>query len=335
MRRVKTGEKPQSMLIGGGAVAIDFHLPRLLAVLGAERVEIVESDPGRRAVIAARFRRDQRIVVAEAADFTRQRDLVVIATPPKFHADYFHAVSGSARGVVIEKPVAIDVAKAQGMLDATASGETTVWVNLLRRCLTSFRLLRELWREQRFGALESVELHEGRIYAWQATSLGSFSKELNGGGVMMDTGPHVLDLLLQVFDELTLEQAWIDGEALGIEANATLALRGDGIPVSLQMSRNRNLSNCAVFEFEQARCRIGVCDDQIAVTTRAGSEFTIQSSRGDSSAPNPNFADLFDRFYVDKLLADDNSGVGIEESLVALRLIEAAYATAEPMRAGF
>ncbi len=323
------------MLIGGGAVAIEFHLPRLLAILGATRVEIVESDPRRCAELSERFRRDHRVEVALKPDFGCERDLVIIATPPKFHADYFHAVSASARGVVIEKPVAIDVAKAQGIGLAISSQGPTVWVNLLRRCLTSFRLLRDLWLEQRFGALESVELHEGRVYTWEAASLGSFSKDLNGGGVMMDTGPHVLDLLLQVFDELSLEHAWIDGEARGIEANATLALRGDGVPVTVQMSRNRNLSNTAVFEFEQAQCRIGVCDDQIAVTTRAGSEFTIRSGAGDSSAPAPTFADLFDRFYVEKLLANDNTGVGIDESLAALRVIEAAYATANPMRGGF
>jgi predicted dehydrogenase len=320
------------MLIGGGAVAIEFHLPRLLAILGATRVEIVETDPGRCTELAHRFDRDPRVEIVTESDLARPRDWVVIATPPKFHADYFHAVSGAARGVVIEKPVAIDVAKAESIGSAIASDGSMVWVNLLRRCLTSFSLLRKLWLEDQFGALQSVELHEGRVYAWQASSLGSFSKDLNGGGVLMDTGPHVLDLLLQVFDELCLEHAWIDGETRGIEANATLALRGDGVPVTVQMSRNRNLSNSAVFEFERARCRVGVCDDEIAVTTRSGQSFTIHA---DPSRSSPGFSDLFDRFYVEKLLALDNTGVGIEESLSALRVIEAAYAEAEPMRGGF
>ncbi|MBW2293800.1 MAG: Gfo/Idh/MocA family oxidoreductase [Deltaproteobacteria bacterium] len=105
---MRTSQEMQAMLIGGGAVAIEFHLPRLLAVLGATQVEIVESDPSRCAELARRFRRDQRIEVVMEPDFGRERDLVIIATPPKFHADYFHAVSTSARGVVIEKPVAID-----------------------------------------------------------------------------------------------------------------------------------------------------------------------------------------------------------------------------------
>jgi len=172
-----------AMLIGGGAVAIEFHLPRIFAVLGASRVEIVENDPARCAALSDRFRRDRRIEIVMQPDFARQRDLVVIATPPKFHADYFHEVAGSARGVVIEKPVAIDVAKAESIRSGISTDGPMVWVNLLRRCLTSFSLLRDLWREGRFGALESVELNEGRVYAWEAASMGSFSKELNGGGV--------------------------------------------------------------------------------------------------------------------------------------------------------
>ncbi|MFT5694777.1 MAG: putative dehydrogenase [Myxococcota bacterium] len=320
-------------LIGGGAVAIEFHLPRVLAVLGAERVEIVESDSGRRDQLAKRFRGDQRIEVTGNCNLAQDIDLAVIATPPKFHADYFHALCGSARGILIEKPVALDVAKAEGIRDALANGGPTLWVNLVRRTLQSFTLLREFWLQGQFGALESVELHEGRVYAWEAMSLGSFSKELNGGGVLMDTGPHVLDQLLQVFDEVELEHAFLDGETAGIEANATLLLRADGIPATVQMSRNRNLSNTATFEFERATCRIGVCDDHIEVIPRKGRPYSLL--RGDRSASAPKFNDLFDRFYVSKIAQQDASGVGIAESIASLQLIEEAYATGEPMRGAF
>lgn len=321
------------VLIGGGAVAIEFHLPRVLAVLGAERVEIVESDSGRREQLAKRFRGDQRIEVTGDCDLAQEIDLAVIATPPKFHADYFHALRGSARGVLIEKPVALDVAKAEGIRDALGNGGPTLWVNLVRRTLQSFTMLREFWLQDQFGALKSVELHEGRVYAWEAMSLGSFSKELNGGGVLMDTGPHVLDQLLQVFDEVELEHAFLDGETAGIEANATLLLRADGIPATVQMSRNRNLSNTATFQFERATCRIGVCDDHIEVTPRKGQPYSLLT--GDRSSPAPQFNDLFDRFYVSKIAQQDASGVGIEESIASLQLIEEAYATGEPMRGAF
>lgn len=323
----------RAMVVGGGAVAIEFHLPRLLAILGTEHVQIVETSPSRRDELARRFRRDPRIELASEPDLDSEIDIAIIATPPKFHADYFHEISATCRGVVIEKPVTIDVAKALGIRDAVAAGGPAVWVNLVRRCLSSFQLLRELWLQDRFGALESVELHEGRVYAWEATSLGSFSKELNGGGVLMDTGPHVLDLLIQVFDETDLEAAFVDGVETGIEANATLVLRGDGVPITLQMSRNRNLSNSAVFEFEHAQCRIGVCDDQISVTPRQGTPYCVQA--GAPFVLQPDFADLFDRFYVDKLAAWDATGVGIDESIRSLRIIEEAYSIAQPIRGGF
>lgn len=323
----------QALLIGAGAVAIEFHLPRLLAILGVERVRVVESSASRRSDLGRRFRRDARIEIAEAPDSDRSFDLAIIATPPRFHADYFHAVAGQARGVVIEKPVTIDVGKALGIRDSLSAGGPCLWVNLIRRCLSSFGLLREFWRQGRFGALESVELHEGRVYAWEATSLGSFSKELNGGGVLMDTGPHVLDLLVQVFDEVALEDAFVDGVETGIEANATLLLRGDGVPITVQMSRNRNLSNTATFHFEQAVCRVGVCSDQIHVIPHDGTPHLVRA--GSPVVPEPSFADLFDRFYVDKLKAWDATGVGIDESLASLRILEEAYSIAQPIRGGF
>ena len=56
------------MLIGGGAVAVEFHLPRLFAVLGATQVEIVENDAKRRAELSLRFRRDSRISIEPEAN---------------------------------------------------------------------------------------------------------------------------------------------------------------------------------------------------------------------------------------------------------------------------
>ncbi len=312
---------------------MDFHLPRLLAVLSAARVTIVEPDDLRRSELARRFGRDRRIDLAEQLDADGTFDLAVIATPPRFHADYFHALSRRARAVVIEKPLAIDAAKAEGIRDAICAGGPEVFVCLVRRGLAAFGLLREFWRSGHFGALESVEFHEGRVYAWEATSLGSFSKDLNGGGVLMDTGPHALDQLLRFFDEAELEHACMDGDPGGIEANATLALRADGVPVTMQLSRNRNLSNTATFEFEAARCRVGLGDDHFRVEPSKGAAFDVHGREG--AGPSPDFADLFDRFYVERVLSADASGVGVDSSLTALRLIEAAYGACVPMQGGF
>jgi predicted dehydrogenase len=327
-----------ALLVGGGAVGIDHHLPRIRGLLGIERVCVVEPDPARRRALEARFARSRGLRVAPAipdpaAPAGERLALAVIASPPRFHLEGYQGVAARAEQVLIEKPIAADVASAERIAaQARASGQR-VLVNLIRRALGAYRLIRELRRERTFGELERVVLAEGSVFRWPSVSLAPFSRELGGGGVLMDTGPHALDLLLQVFQGLALERAWMDASAPAVEANCTLELIGDAeIPVELVLSRNRNLSNTARFQFSEALLRAGVRDERIEVIPRRGSPYEIRPVGGGVDA---SFAGLFDAFYRRFLLARDPEGPGPDESLAALRIIERAYQIAHPMPGAF
>jgi hypothetical protein len=152
----------------------------------------------------------------------------------------------------------------------------------------------------------------------------------------MDTGPHVLDLLLQVFDELQLIDASMDawGTTTAIEANCVLNILGDGkIPCRVALSRNRNLSNQAVFDFEDAEVVLRVRDNHIVVNTKQGSTYRMMPDHADHTPiAYPKF---FDMFYERFLIPGDNSEVTPELSLKAIELIEQAYIGASTLPEGF
>lgn len=308
-------------------MAIEYHLPRLFRIAGVESCQVFDSDERRRAILARRFRGNRRIDVVAQIPGNTDYDLVVIATPPKFHFAYFQELKHRAHAFLIEKPVTISAADAAAMADHADSSGVPIFVNLIRRTLCSYQLVRRMVDEGQYGRLRRVAISEGGIFGWRGASFASFSSELNGGGVLMDTGPHVLDLVFQVFDDVELEAAVVDARAPAVEANCTLHMRANQeTPVVVALSRNRYLSNSAEFEFDDAVVSVGVRSNQMHVTWRSGCEHEL--SPAGVEIVSPNFEELNDAFYRDFIAAGNASTVGPRESLKAMRLIENAYAKA-------
>ena len=336
-----TGERVSAqtaVIVGGGAVGVDFHLPRLFTLCGMQSVTIIETDARRRTELKGKFAARKDVQVLSALPAERRYDIAVIATPPRLHAPYVEDLKNRCARLLIEKPLAQDLATAEAMVASLANAAAQAFVCHIRRALGSFALVRELRRRGTFGRLLSVRMAEGGVFSWKAASIGSFSRELNGGGVLQDTGPHAVDLLCQVFDELKLERAWMDADlhhgARAIEANCVLHLRAeDDIAVELSLSRNRNFSNQAQFEFEGARLALDVRDNslRLALDENVG----VQGVALGGPLQRLEYHELFDAFYRRFIAAGDNRGVSVDDALRVARIIEAAYRQAEPMTGGF
>ena len=260
---------------------------------------------------------------------------MLISTPPKFHFEYFELLQANADVFLIEKPLTINADEARIICQIASEKEKTVFVHLIRRTLKAYTLIKSLWESGLFGELKSVRLFEGGVFNWDAVSMGSFSNELNGGGVLMDTGPHAIDLLFQVFKEIKLIESRMDALAPAIEANCVLKLNADKeIPVLLSLSRNRNFSNETVFDFEKAEVRVGVRNNDIKVNLKNNVSFL--AAPGDMISNHcVDFSSLIDDYYNKYILARINNGVGPDDSLKIAELIDAAYSNAELIKGGF
>ena len=178
-----------------------------------------------------------------------------------------------------------------------------------------------------------VEINEGGVFNWQVASVGSFSHKLNGGGVLMDTGPHTLDLLFQIFEEVNIVNSYMDSKAPAIEANCYLKLLAENkIPINVNLSRNRYLSNTARFKFEDATLLVGVSAETINVIERSGLEYKIQAQK---NVNEPTWSSLVDQFYRNFLRNNSNNGVSANEYLRIARVLDEAYQKSELMPANF
>jgi predicted dehydrogenase len=111
-------------------------------------------------------------------------------------------------------------------------------------------MLREICAREPFGRLRHFSIQEGGKFAWGVASPALFKRELTPGGVLYDSGIHVVDLLLWWLGD-PAEFSYEDDAMGGIEANCRLDMvYGGGVRGSVRLSRDWATRNLYEFVFE-------------------------------------------------------------------------------------
>ena len=166
-----------------------------------ELVAIAGLEEGRRASLAQTYGYRYQHGAWEDLVARDDLDIVSVCTPNYLHAPITIAALSSGKHVLCEKPLARTGAEARAMVAAARANDRVLH--------TAFN-----WRER--GDVQVLRRHIdtgalGRIYHAKATwmrrrgipSMGSWftSKEMAGGGPLIDLGVHVLDLALFLMGE--------------------------------------------------------------------------------------------------------------------------------------
>ena len=244
-------------VVGCGAVATSHYLPVLASSRRAETVLVVDRDGERARQTAARWG------VASATDHREvpgKAEAAVVALPNHLHAPVAIDLLRAGVHVLVEKPMALSGAECDAMAEAAAAGGARLTVGLQFRFFDSTRLVGEILASGVLGRLERFDLHLGVISNWPFASDFMLRKETAGGGVLVDYGVHVLDLLLVWLGEWQ-EVRYRDDAMGGVESDCELDLTfASGLAGSVEISRTRNLANTCVFTGERARLEVGIWD---------------------------------------------------------------------------
>jgi predicted dehydrogenase len=124
-------------------------------------------------------------------------DLIVVATPPDSHAKWASAALAAGKHVLVEKPFAVTLVEAAGMIDLARSTGKLLSVFQNRRFDSCFQSVRAVIDAGVLGRINHYESQYNRFNltvndAWRAP------KE-PGSGLWYDTGPHVVDQMIQLF----------------------------------------------------------------------------------------------------------------------------------------
>ena len=226
-------------IAGCGAVASVYYAPALtlLEREGAVRVSAL-FDPDRAAAsrIGASFPAARRVTTFEAL-LDPAIDLVIVASPPRHHATQAAQALRAGRAVLCEKPLALSTVDAEDVIAAASTSGAVLAVGMVRRLLPATRTIRSLLASGALGSLERIECFEGGPFRWPVHSPAYFDRSTAGGGVLLDIGTHVLDLLTWWLGP-PASLRYQDDAMGGVEANCRVRLAWNHAEADVRLSRD-------------------------------------------------------------------------------------------------
>ena len=229
-------------IAGCGAIA-DFHLQALAAIPGARCTALFDLDPKRAEAIRARHNLDAEIVTA-LDEVAKRADAAIVAVPNRFHADYCVSLLRAGLHVLCEKPLALSTREAREMVAVAQERNKVLACGLVRRFFGATELAAEALRRELVGKPVHCEIRESSM-GWPF-SRAFFDRDISGGGVLIDSGPHTLDLLMYLLGPADLIDYRDDSEE-GVEANSFLKARclarSGEVTVDIHLTRSARIKS--------------------------------------------------------------------------------------------
>lgn len=324
-------------LAGCGAVAATYYGPALQTLEKAHLVHVkalIDPDAASRMALHKRFPHAatwsgvDRIAAPEF-------DLAIVASPPHVHAEQTLALLRAGVAVLCEKPMAASPEAAEAMVAGAEAADRLLAIGMVRRFFPAAQMIYELLAAQTLGPVLSFTYAEGDPFTWPAQSDSFFRRSTAQGGVLMDVGVHVFDLLTWWWG-VPVEVDYADDAMGGVEANcrAMLTFAG-GHTGEVRLSRDGSLANLL-----EIRCARGMIRWDVKTTDRVQVAFdnvhleldaAVLEQAGAGSLPIPR---SFEQSFLHQLLNVTAAVRGEEEARVpgaaglpSLRLIAHCYAT--------
>ena len=201
-----------------------FHAPPLREA-GFEVAAVATSNPQRREAALHENPRTTVVPDLDALLSVENLDLVVLATPTGTHREQALQVIDAGIAVVVDKPLATNADDALEIVDAAerAGVPPTVFHN--RRFDPEQATHAEVVRS---GAVGEVYRAELRWERWRPEPQHRWREDLTsveGGGILLDLGTHLVDGAVQIFGEIATVYAEIASHTTTADDDVFLACR--------------------------------------------------------------------------------------------------------------
>jgi len=225
-------------IIGCGDVTEVKSGPGLQQANGSQLVAVMRRNGSLAADYARRHGVSRWYDTASALVNDPEVDAVYIATPPGAHLEGVQLAAAAGKPVYVEKPMARNTSECDAMLAACAAARQKLFVAYYRRALPRFLKVRDILESGTLGRLTAVSYRQSTplpTNANLATGGWRLAVVNSGGGLLLDLGSHVLDLLDFYCGPLPLDSVQAHAVRLGQDSAAEDAvgltfLTPDGVP---------------------------------------------------------------------------------------------------------
>jgi predicted dehydrogenase len=346
-------------VVSGGVVRIGFagtgliawaHGLGLRAMIEAGAIEadisVVLDQSGTRARrFAAAFGAE---VVSDLGQLAERCDALWICTPTVAHRSAVDAAVNHGRAIFCEKPLATSLDGAQDLVAAVSAARVPAQSGLVLRSAPVFGALRDLVASGTLGRPMAAVFRDDQYFPIQGTYASQWRADVAqaGGGCLIEHSIHDLDILRYCFgdvDQLSARTAAFSGYE-GIEDLATVSLSfASGLEAHLTSVWHHILSRGSTRRIEL------FCEEAMVwLDDEFRGPLHIQTSDDTEirRCPSPRWVDELplsqdetgvavrayveaDRGFLEAVLDGRPPAPGLEEALVAHRLVDAAYRSAD------
>jgi predicted dehydrogenase len=171
-------------------------------------------------------------------------DAVIVAVPNHLHFPLCADLLNAKKHVLCEKPLTTVSEQCNELSFLANRSNVKLAVAHVRRFYRMARIIKSIVDSRELGELRSFDFEEGTIFNWPSHSGFIFDKNRVGGGVLMDTGVHILDLLLWWHPYEIDSVNYQDDNLGGIEAYSKLHMVfSSGVEGKVTISRLSVLKN--------------------------------------------------------------------------------------------
>lgn len=175
------------------------HAAAIARTPGLRLVRVIDRHADRARRLASQF---EAIASTDPADLHREDvDAVIVCTSPESHVDVGVAALEAGKVVLIEKPVALDLASTDRLLHAADRAGLAVLVGQTARFQPSHLALAEQVNAGEIGRprLAHVSWYAGHVWpgGWRSWQLNT----ARSGGHVLHNGVHAIDLLTWLVDD--------------------------------------------------------------------------------------------------------------------------------------
>jgi predicted dehydrogenase len=320
-------------MVGCGAVAEQYHLPAVEACPEVELVALVDPDRRRALELGGRF--GAALVLEDHARLVDAVDAAIVAVPNRLHAQIASELALAGIHILVEKPLARTTAECDAIAEASRTSGVVVAVGHDFRQFPVAGTAKAILAGGLVGEIESVELLQSTGGRWPYATTYVYSREEAGGGVLIDFGVHMLDLLSWWLGELSVER-YADDAAGGVETECTLELAtASGASVHVEVTRLRPMRDTAVVRGTKGVLEVGIFEPALLRLSPGAAVGALAGNVFDPEFDDAPLRTVFRRQLEDFVRAvrtGSEPAVPLTAGRRAVELVERCYAVRAPLR---
>lgn len=285
-------------------------------------------------------------------------DAVIITTPNKFHEEYATDALETGIDVLLEKPLAHSVESAERIAAAAKDADAFCMAGFNNRFANPVEVVKAHQANGRFGDVRHVEANYIRRRGIPGRGSWFTSKEVAGGGSLIDIGVHAIDLALYFLDfpevvevsgqtraqfgdreEYSFIEMWgedIGPEGFNVDDSASAFIRcANGATVSLESAwaTNRENNQDFIIRGTEAGAKFDKANGDLTIYGSSGVGTDHLTDTQVETRPNDAHHAEQESFLAAVEAGEAPDRNTMEQALTVQRVIDAIYRSSEENRA--